>query len=75
MIPRVMAPGQSVDRTLAGRRGSWKNRLFPCHVPFLSYVSSGASCTAPDEMHRLSVNLFENLVDVISFVESSLPPP
>ena len=29
MIPRVMAPGQSVDRTLAGRRGSWKNRLFP----------------------------------------------
>ena len=33
MIPRVMAPGQSVDRTLAGRRGSWKNRLFPFFFP------------------------------------------
>ena len=33
MIPRVMAPGQSVDRTLAGRRCSWKNRLFPLDTP------------------------------------------
>ena len=44
-----MVPGQSVDRTLAGRRGSWKNRLFPfflsSYIFVYSHTLSITACT------------------------------